>query len=160
MQRCNITLKSSCVPGSILIKNEEEEPCLFIMNTVVIGTLHFEIISLWFSGRPSLSTRVRTKILFSFLRLDFASLMYLHPNVLMILRMGHTHKAGRLSERVFRNPRWQWNHYSLTAEQDVIAPPGSHSGPDWKQGKKLGARVFLFIAISGETRTGPGKQST
>lgn len=64
MQSCNITLKGSYTPGSILIKNEKEELHLFIINTVVIGTLHTETISLWFSGRPSLSTRVRTKILF------------------------------------------------------------------------------------------------
>lgn len=46
MQSCNITLKSFCTPRFISIKNEEKEPCLFIINTVAIGTLHFETISL------------------------------------------------------------------------------------------------------------------
>ena len=46
VQSCNITLKGSCTPGPILIDNEEEEPCLFIINAVVIGTLHFKTISL------------------------------------------------------------------------------------------------------------------
>lgn len=46
MESCNITLKGSCNPGSILIDNEKEEPCLFIINMVVRGTLHFETNSL------------------------------------------------------------------------------------------------------------------
>lgn len=95
------TLKGSCTPGSILIDNEEEEPCLFIINAVVIGTWHFKTVPRWLSGRPSLSTRVWTKILlFLFLRLAFASLMYLHPNTLMVLRMEHIYKARSLSKSV------------------------------------------------------------
>lgn len=36
-------------------------------------------------------------------RLDLASLMcLLHPNILMVLSVVHTHRAGRLSERVRR----------------------------------------------------------
>lgn len=46
MWSCNITLKGSCTPGSILIDNEEEKPCSFIINAAVIGTLHFKTISL------------------------------------------------------------------------------------------------------------------
>lgn len=47
MESCNITLQRSCTPGSIPIDYEEEGPCLFIINTVVIiGTLHFETNSL------------------------------------------------------------------------------------------------------------------
>lgn len=56
----------------------------------------FETIYLWFSGRPSLSTRVGTRILFfSSLRLYFASLMSLYPNVWWFKK-----PEGSLSESV------------------------------------------------------------
>lgn len=140
MESCNITLKGSCNPGSILIDNEKEEPCLFIINMVVRGTLHFETNSLWFSGRPSLDTRVRTKIsLFLFLRFDFASLMCLHPSIGMILSVEHTHKARRLPERVCRGIQEGGETITLwpQSNQDSTAPPGPYSGPEWKWEKEI-----------------------
>lgn len=163
MESCNITLKGSCNPGSILIDNEKEEPCLFIINMVVRGTLHFETNSLWFSGRPSLDTRVRTKIsLFLFLRFDFASLMCLHPSIGMILSVEHTHKARRLSERVCRGIQEGGETITLRPQSNQEAQhlQGLILDQSESEKKKLWARVLPFIAFSGENRTRPGKQST
>lgn len=145
VQSHNITCTGPCTPGSILIDNEEEESWLL---TISNWNRHFtfETISLWFSGRLSLSTRVWMKIsFFSSLRFYFASVMYLYPNVWWFK------KARRLSKRVCRRIQegdetvnlWPQNRTSLYLQGPILDQTES-------EGKKLWAWVFPFTVISGE----------
>lgn len=87
--------------------------------------------------------------------------MRLHPNAGMISRMERTHKAGRLSQRVCGGiqeggdtlPLWAQSRVSQHLQGLILDQ--TESG-----GKKLWAQMFPLIEISGENRTGPGKQST
>lgn len=132
MESCNITWKGPCTPGSMLLVNEEEEPCLFIINTVVIGTLHLRPF-LCDSQEGQVSAPELEPRFYSFRPLNYILLVWCTGS----LMFDDLKSQKALWVSPWRNPRRRWNHYSLATEQDITAPLGPHSRPDGKLGKEI-----------------------